>query len=225
MPLLHIAPQKRRNEGSLRRDTVREWAKKLSRAVGEHPFYLDVRGIPPTAPVELVGHQQALLSQLFALARKRHMRALPVAWVGKSSKGHLDMLKTAAQVDQLGIALRFSFANVALPVGMTRAQVLVKCLDDLDGIAGRADHHQGERRVDGGRDRSAEPVLISFSDSFSYYGDSYPVLSTTPYARTGKVPRPRTLTGAAWKRKPEVGSAARWHRCSTIGMPAPSKSV
>ena len=49
--------------------------------------------------------------------------------------------------------------------------------------------------------------------------------STTAKARTGKVPMPATLGGAAVKRKPVGGSASRPVRCSTIGMPAASRSA
>jgi putative salt-induced outer membrane protein len=44
-------------------------------------------------------------------------------------------------------------------------------------------------------------------------------------ARTGKVPMPATLGGAAVNRKPRSGSAARLVRCSQIGIPAPSNMV
>jgi hypothetical protein len=39
----------------------------------------------------------------------------------------------------------------------------------------------------------------------------------TPKARTGKLPKPLTLTGTAKKRVPRSGSAASPRRCSTIG--------
>src|SRR2546422_6165998 len=42
-------------------------------------------------------------------------------------------------------------------------------------------------------------------------------------ARTGKLPIPFTLAGTAKNRKPVSGSAPRWHRCSTIGTPAPRR--
>jgi Beta protein len=198
MPLLHIAPQKRKGEGPLRRDTVREWVKKLSRAVGEQPFYLDVRGIAPTAPVELVGHQEALLSHLFALARKRHVRALPVCWVGKSSEAHLDMLKTAAQVDQLGIALRFSFANVALPVGMTRTQMLAKCLDDLECDISMVDLLLDLGYLDPDEDYEPGNIAESIDEmsalgswrSIVLLGSSIPkTLSCVPEGTVGPIPR------------------------------------
>ena len=52
-----------------------------------------------------------------------------------------------------------------------------------------------------------------------------PVSRVTAYARTGNVPMPRTLGGAAVNRKPSAGSPASPVMCSTIGMPAPSRIV
>jgi len=46
--------------------------------------------------------------------------------------------------------------------------------------------------------------------------------SSTAKARTGKVPIPATIGGAALNRKPSCGSASSPRRCSTIGMPAAS---
>jgi len=49
--------------------------------------------------------------------------------------------------------------------------------------------------------------------------------SRTANARTGKLPIPRTFTGTAKNRNPASGSSRRPHRCSTIGIPAPSSRV
>src|SRR2546429_76141 len=49
--------------------------------------------------------------------------------------------------------------------------------------------------------------------------------SRTANARTGKLPIPRTLTGTAKNRNPASGNSRKPHKCSTIGMPAPSSSV
>src|SRR5262249_18761378 len=47
--------------------------------------------------------------------------------------------------------------------------------------------------------------------------------STSPKARTGKVPMPLTLTGTAKKRNPAPGSWAKPRRCSTMGTSAASR--
>src|SRR6267143_48081 len=46
----------------------------------------------------------------------------------------------------------------------------------------------------------------------------------TANARTGKLPIPFTRGGTAKNRKPLSGSSPRRHKCSTIGIPAPSRS-
>src|SRR5439155_25520505 len=70
------------------------------------------------------------------------------------------------------------------------------------------------------------PLLNSFflcQGTCTGFVGTQAVSSTSPKARTGKVPMLLTLTGTAKKRKPAPGSWSRPRRCSTMGASSASK--
>src|SRR5437899_2833737 len=78
--------------------------------------------------------------------------------------------------------------------------------------------------ADGGRDRKAGGLRQIGRGSHRSYTTYRTYSGTRAKARTGKVPMPFTFTGTAKKRAPKSGTAPSPHMCSTMGMPAPSKT-
>ncbi len=71
-------------------------------------------------------------------------------------------------------------------------------------------------------------VLDVANDAFGYVAVQNRIDPETlidRYYKTQMLAMPRTLTGAAKKRKPVSGSCSRWQRCSTMGIWLPSKVV
>jgi hypothetical protein len=75
-------------------------------------------------------------------------------------------------------------------------------------------------RLSSDQHHAAYPATHFHRDSEHFYTNH-----RVAKARTGNVPMPLILTGAAVKVNPLVGSPSRLHICSTIGIPAPNNTV
>ncbi len=118
---------------------VRGWLKRAAEAVGRHPIYLDVIRLNPSAKVEIAKGTSLLLREVYAAARRRDIKFMPVVHVGESTKTHLDMMCEAAIEDGHGVALRYRFLDAALPAGTTHATLLAGALTSVAGEAKDAD--------------------------------------------------------------------------------------
>lgn len=129
-PLVHVVGPKPRPK-PLRKPTVQAWVKKVASAVGDHAFYLDVLRLNPSAPVATPKGNVAVLQQIFAAARRRRLRFIPVIWVGESSNTHRALVADAALEDGQGVALRYRIRTVLPPAGTTPPRYLADHVEPL----------------------------------------------------------------------------------------------
>lgn len=104
--------------------TVRNWVREVAGAVGEHPVYIDLLRLDPATRTKVGSTSLPVLEVMYAAARKRGMRFVPVAWVGQSSDEHLRCVAEAAAEDGQGVALRYRVNATVLPTGTSPAQYL-----------------------------------------------------------------------------------------------------
>jgi Beta protein len=138
VPLMHCVGQKKRTE-PISAAAVKSWLKRIAAAVGSHPFYLDILRLRPNFPVRTSAAEMPVLQEMYAAARSRGLCFIPVAWVGESSKAHLNMVASAAIEDGNGVALRYRFREFAIGPGVTQSGYLAGCLDDLGSDVADAD--------------------------------------------------------------------------------------
>lgn len=130
-PFVHFVGPKGRTD-PLNVATVRDWVSRVAAAVGSHPVYLDAMRPAPTFPVETTGGTATVLEVIYAAARKRGLRFVPVAHAGGRST-HLRLVAEAAACDGHGAALRYTIRDVALPEG-TRPPTYVEGLLTTLGV-------------------------------------------------------------------------------------------
>lgn len=111
--------------------SVAAWIKRLATAIGRHPFYLDILRLDPTLPVTTRLGEQPVLATMFAEARKRGMRFVPVAHVGEDRKEHADLVADALVEDGHGVGLRYRMRRVIPPEGSGHCELLRSQLSDL----------------------------------------------------------------------------------------------
>jgi hypothetical protein len=138
VPLVHFVGSPTRTE-ALRGPTVAEWVKKVSKAVGSHPFYLDVMRLAPTFPVVTTQGEVPVLEHLFRTARKRGLGFIPVVSVGESSADHARLVADAVLEDGHGVALRYRIRTVPPTGNDTRATLFEAALLETSCDVGDAD--------------------------------------------------------------------------------------
>jgi Beta protein len=137
-PMIHFVGQKNRRD-PLTPGTIRNWLKKAESAVGPHPFYLDVIRLKPNFPVASAKGHVSVLEQIYAAARRRALRFVPVVWVGESTALHRKLVSDAALHDGCGVALRYRSRKVIQPVGMKLRDYLSTQLAEVGVEASQAD--------------------------------------------------------------------------------------
>jgi hypothetical protein len=138
-PLLHLVGPKSQQE-KISIDRVKAWIRKLARAVGERPIYLDVLRIRPNRSVALKdGGKWPLLKEAFAAARKRKMNAIPVIWAGESNATHIKLVGNTLGTDGLGVGIRFRIRSVTFPPGPSGEEYLGELLASLGATPDCAD--------------------------------------------------------------------------------------
>jgi Beta protein len=140
-PLVHLVGPLTKRSTPFLASTVSNWLKRVRDAVGSRPVYLDVLRLDPGFPVvhERNGVIQPVLSEIYAAARRRGVRFVPVAWAAESSNKHLEMVAAAAAEDGHGVALRYRMLQVVLPADTTRRQMLTEHLSRLGVAASSTD--------------------------------------------------------------------------------------
>lgn len=126
-PLIELVGPKDKTK-EFKVSTVRSWLKRVAEAVGSHPIYLDVIRLNPSAKVATAKGTSPLLREVYAAARRRDIKFVPVVHVGESTKAHMDMMCEAALEDAHGVGLRYRFLSAALPAGTTHATLLAGAL-------------------------------------------------------------------------------------------------
>lgn len=124
----------------LTRSSVAAWMKRVADAIGEHPCYLDFLRLDPTLRVQRRAgetHEPPVLAVMYAEARKRRMRCIPVVHVGESTAAHVELVADAALEDNRGVALRYRLRRVVPPAGAGHRDMLKAA---LEGVASAAEH-------------------------------------------------------------------------------------
>lgn len=137
-PLLEVVGPKT-PKPPLSEDSVAAWIRKLGIAIGTRPFYLDILRLNPELPVAGKHGTDPVLARMYAEARKRGLRFVPVAHVGQSEAAHLQLVADAALADARGVGLRYRIRRVIPPAGLGHRNVLQAQLDTLGTRAEDAD--------------------------------------------------------------------------------------
>lgn len=104
---------------------------RLRKALGTHPFYLDIMRMDPMLPVAGTNGTDPVLARMYAEARAREMQFVPVAHVMQSEANHMQVVADAALEDGKGVALRYRLLKVMPTGGKTHEDVLREHLDAL----------------------------------------------------------------------------------------------
>jgi hypothetical protein len=123
-PLIQIRGPKTPRPTAYRHQVVMDWIKKVAKAVGKRPCFLDTLRLSPTHPTTTKDGESPILSVLHAAARKRGLEFVPVLKLG-SKPSEIRLVQATALTDGRGVALRYRLLNLALPEGLT-PQTLIK---------------------------------------------------------------------------------------------------
>ncbi len=165
-PLVHFVGPKGRTD-PLNVGTVRAWVSRVAAAVGSHPVYLDVLRPGPTFIVETTDGTAPLLQVIYAAARKRGLRFVPVARAG-GPRRHLDLVAEAAACDGHGAALRCAIRDIALPEGTTARAYLEGLLTSLGVDVEDADFLVDLGYIDSDVELDIAPTLQELEDIGSW---------------------------------------------------------
>lgn len=118
--------------GPFRVERVREWVRKIGVAVTDRAFFLDVLRLRATVPTRTSRGDEPVLSVVYAAARRRGLRFIPVLPVGTAtSEEHRRIVREASFTDGRGIAFRYPILRIALPPGATQKNLLTTVLDQM----------------------------------------------------------------------------------------------
>jgi hypothetical protein len=165
-PLVHFVGQKHRGE-PLNSSTIASWVAKAASAVGIHPFYLDIVRLAPDFPVVTSKGRVTVLESIYAAARKRRLRFVPVIWVGESSETHCALVRDAALADGHGLAVRIRMRKLVPPVGTTWSAYLAELLSTVSGDVGNADLLVDLEHLDPDAELNVEDFAASLNDMLS----------------------------------------------------------
>jgi hypothetical protein len=133
-PLLHIVGPKDQQR-PLTVPTVQGWIKRVAKAVGQHPCFLDIARLRASRPTGLKA--EPVLSRLYSEVRKRQLQFVPVLPVENPSQGHLRQVRDALWQDGRGVALRYRALGTVSVV--PPAELLARALEQLETDASSAD--------------------------------------------------------------------------------------
>lgn len=165
-PLVEFVGPKGRTD-PLKVATVRAWVTRVATAVGSHPVYLDMMRPAPTFPVETSGGTTPVLEVIYAAARKRGLRFVPVAHAGGRST-HFKLVAEAAAHDGHGAALRYAIRDIALPEGTTQRTHLEGLLTTLGIDVEDADLLVDLGYIDPDVELDVAPTLLELEDVGSW---------------------------------------------------------
>lgn len=137
-PLVQFLGPKKLDE-PLRASRVAGWVRKAASAVADHPVYIDVVRLNPGARTDTAVGPRPVLDVIYHEARKRGMRFVPVAWVGRSNKAHLRSVAEAAAQDRYGLALRHRLNATILPSDEPLGEYLMRLATALEVGAAETD--------------------------------------------------------------------------------------
>lgn len=123
-PLIQLRGPKTPRRTPYREEAVRGWVKKVSKAVGHRPCFLDTLRLAPTHATTTKGGECPVLSVIHAASRKNGLEFVPVMKVG-SRPAETRLIRNAALTDGRGVAIRYRLLSLALPAGQT-AETLIK---------------------------------------------------------------------------------------------------
>jgi hypothetical protein len=130
-PLIQIVGAKTRPV-AYKRDTVVGWVRRISKAVGQRPCFLDIVRLRPGHPTRTPSGTDPVLTVIHAAARKQGMAFVPVFPIGRTdSRECVSLVGDTAACDGRGAALRFPIRRVALEPGTTHTTVLADALRSL----------------------------------------------------------------------------------------------
>ena len=150
----------------LSKDSVAAWIRRLRKALGMHPFYLDVMRLDPTLPVAGKAGTDPALARMYAEARARQMQFVPVVAVGQSTACHTQLVADAALQDGRGVALRYRLLKVVPTGGKTHQDVLREHLDELSVDVTDADLLLDLEFLDEDREVDANDLAAAVRDMF-----------------------------------------------------------
>jgi hypothetical protein len=133
-PLLQVVGPKDQQK-PLTATSVQGWVKRIARAVGERPCYLDIVRLKASRPT--VPNNVPVLDFMYQQSRKRKLTFVPVLPLANFSDSHLEQVRNAVLEDGRGVALRYpAFGTVGL---VSPAELLTRTLESLETPASSVD--------------------------------------------------------------------------------------
>jgi hypothetical protein len=211
IPLVALSAHRRELPTPLAASTVSGWIKRLSEAVGQHSFYIDLVHPRATAKVSVGDQTVPALEVVYAAARKRNLDFMPVAPVTAGGP-HLQLVAAAAAHDGRGLAVRYPFRSRTPRPGSSRAEDLGQLLGRLDQVPEDSDLVLDAEWIDPDVEVAPEDVcdvLESVSAlnwrSVILAGTSIP--ATMGCVKEGSVGRISRLEWKLWQELSELGPA------------------
>jgi len=150
----------------LSKESVAAWIRRLRKALGTHPFYLDIMRLDPTLPVEGKVGTDPVLARMYAEARARQLGFVPVVAVGQSTARHRQLVADAALEDGRGLALRYRLLKVVPTGGKTHQDVLRDDLYELSVDVTDADLLLDLEFLDEDREVGADDLAAALREMF-----------------------------------------------------------
>lgn len=178
--------------------SVESWVKKASAALDSHPTYIDVLRLDASASVQAREGLQPVLSHIYAAARKRRMRFLPVVPVGEATEAHIRQVQAAALADGHGVGLRYRILRWLPPTGMSQREVLETQLEQLSQEPESCDllvdleylDEDQEIAIDGLASQFDQMLVVGNWRSVVLMGTSMPrMMSIVEQGTVGAIPR------------------------------------
>lgn len=136
-PLVEIVGPRKRPD-AYRHDTVKGWVKRTAGSVDQHPFFLDILRMQPNHPTATADGPCAVLSVIYAAARKRQLKFVPVLRLN-DRHSRVQMIRDTALLDGRGVALRYPLLTAALPDGQSLESVIKEGLRAVEVEVAGAD--------------------------------------------------------------------------------------
>jgi hypothetical protein len=116
---------------SITGSSIDGWVKRAHAALGTRPAYLDILRLASNTPVRSKKGVSRVLEEIYANARKRRMRFVPVLPLEEATTAHVEMIRASVVADGHGVGLRYRILKRLPPSGVRRKDVLSSQLDGL----------------------------------------------------------------------------------------------
>lgn len=211
-PLLEFVGPKRGSR-SMSASAVARWVERAAKVLGQRPVYLDTLRLSPAMTLDTPDGRRPVLRYLHDQARIRHMRFVPVVWLGEATDAVEQVVRDASAADAHGVALRYLVLKTLPPSGTSRKALVESQLSRVAASPEQADLLIDLQFLNEDRELTEEEIAELLSDlsgigawrSVVLLGTSIPqTLGVIPEGTVGSIER---LEWTLWIKVEQLGLA------------------